>query len=106
MKFGLWGHIDPHIPTNQLNSCEIVSIRLRQRTETRLYGGEGGIRTLDTGLPYTHFPGVLLQPLGHLSGFLLIPTLSVSPVGMIWDPQSLPRWGKLSHAPLNGSAQG
>jgi hypothetical protein len=29
-------------------------------------GGEGGIRTLDT-LPYTHFPGVLLQPLGHLS---------------------------------------
>ena len=27
---------------------------------------EEGIRTLDT-LPYTHFPGVLLQPLGHLS---------------------------------------
>ena len=33
-----------------------------------MYGGERGIRTLDTGLPYTHFPGVLLQPLGHLSG--------------------------------------
>ncbi len=31
-------------------------------------GGERGIRTLDT-LPYTHFPGVLLQPLGHLSRF-------------------------------------
>ena len=31
-------------------------------------GGEGGIRTLDT-LPYTHFPGVLLQPLGHLTKF-------------------------------------
>ncbi len=31
-------------------------------------GGEGGIRTLDTLLTYTHFPGVLLQPLGHLSG--------------------------------------
>ncbi len=30
------------------------------------YGGEEGIRTLDT-LPYTHFPGVLLQPLGHLT---------------------------------------
>ena len=29
-------------------------------------GGERGIRTLDT-LPYTHFPGVRLQPLGHLS---------------------------------------
>ena len=33
-----------------------------------LDGGEGGIRTLDT-LPYTHFPGVLLQPLGHLTVF-------------------------------------
>ena len=32
-----------------------------------LYGGEGGIRTLDTLLTYTHFPGVLLQPLGHPS---------------------------------------
>ena len=31
-------------------------------------GGERGIRTLDTRLAYTHFPGVLLQPLGHLSG--------------------------------------
>jgi hypothetical protein len=30
-------------------------------------GGEEGIRTLDTLLTYTHFPGVLLQPLGHLS---------------------------------------
>ena len=30
------------------------------------YGGERGIRTPDT-LPYTHFPGVLLQPLGHLT---------------------------------------
>ena len=31
-------------------------------------GGEGGIRTLGTLLTYTHFPGVLLKPLGHLSG--------------------------------------
>ena len=30
-------------------------------------GGAGGIRTLDTGLPYTHFPGVRLRPLGHCS---------------------------------------
>ena len=37
------------------------------RTSSHLeYGGEGGIRTPDT-LPYTHFPGVLLQPLGHLT---------------------------------------
>jgi hypothetical protein len=30
-------------------------------------GGEGGIRTLDTLLKYTHFPGVLFRPLRHLS---------------------------------------
>ena len=30
-------------------------------------GGERGIRTPDTGWPYTRFPGVLLQPLGHLT---------------------------------------
>ena len=30
-------------------------------------GGERGIRTLDTLVAYTHFPGVRLQPLGHLS---------------------------------------
>ena len=33
-------------------------------------GGAGGIRTLDTGLPYTHFPGVRLRPLGHRSACL------------------------------------
>jgi hypothetical protein len=30
-------------------------------------GGEGGIRTLGTLLTYTRFPGVRLQPLGHLT---------------------------------------
>ena len=34
---------------------------------------EEGIRTLDTLLEYTHFPGVLLQPLGHLSVWLIDP---------------------------------
>lgn len=33
-----------------------------------------GIRTPDT-LPYTHFPGVLLQPLGHLTTFCLLTAL-------------------------------
>ncbi len=28
---------------------------------------EEGIRTLETLLAFTHFPGVLLRPLGHLS---------------------------------------
>ena len=32
-----------------------------------LIGGERGIRTLDTLLTYTRFPGVLFQPLRHLS---------------------------------------
>ena len=31
-----------------------------------MYGGEGGIRTLDT-FRYTRFPGERLQPLGHLT---------------------------------------
>ena len=30
-------------------------------------GGERGVRTLDAFLAHTHFPGVLLQPLRHLS---------------------------------------
>ena len=30
-------------------------------------GGEEGIRTLDTGLPYTPLAGERLRPLGHLS---------------------------------------
>ena len=38
------------------------------------YGGERGVRTLDT-LPYTHFPGVLLQPLGHLTTFFTVTPL-------------------------------
>ncbi len=55
------------------------------------YGGEGGIRTPDT-LPYTHFRGVLLQPLGHLT-ILSFPLLSgtganvgkyVSPVNQLF----------------------
>ena len=32
-----------------------------------IHRGESGIRTRDTLLRYTHFPGVRLQPLGHLS---------------------------------------
>ncbi len=37
----------PHIRRKQLNSCVIASALRRRRTETRLFGGEGGIRTLD-----------------------------------------------------------
>ena len=33
------------------------------------FSGEGGIRTRETLLAFTHFPGVPLQPLEHLSLF-------------------------------------
>src|SRR5262245_43360778 len=39
----------------------------KNQTKSPYTGGEDGIRTHDTVLPYTHFPGVRLQPLGHLS---------------------------------------
>ncbi len=36
--------------------------------ETKMTGGEGGIRTLDTGFgPYNGLANRRLQPLGHLS---------------------------------------
>ena len=35
--------------------------------KTMQAGGAGGIRTLDTLLTYTHFPGERLRPLGHRS---------------------------------------
>ena len=36
-----------------------------------VFGGEGGIRTLDTLLTYTPLAGERLQPLGHFSKFCL-----------------------------------
>ena len=35
-----------------------------------VFGGEGGIRTLDTLLTYTPLAGERLQPLGHFSGLM------------------------------------
>ena len=42
-------------------------------TLTFIFCGESGIRTHDTLLEYTHFPGVLLRPLGHLSFIIFLP---------------------------------
>src|SRR5690606_29046462 len=55
----------PSAPRRTLNR----KTRLGEGPAARSYldGGEGEIRTLGTGSPYTRFPGVLLQPLGHLS---------------------------------------
>ncbi len=58
------------------NQGIIIQLPLIRHKKARLqpgffiYGGEGGIRTLDT-FPYTHFPGVLLRPLGHLTMYKL-----------------------------------
>ena len=46
-------------------------------------GGEKGIRTLDTLSQYTHFPGVLLQPLGHLSENKRIPIFILKRIAKI-----------------------
>ena len=40
------------------------------RLKSKGIGGAGGIRTLDTLLAYTHFPGERLRPLGHRSACL------------------------------------
>ena len=49
--------------------------------QSLLFCGESGIRTRGTLLEYTHFPGVLLKPLGHLSNSFqpLKPTLKSLP---------------------------
>ena len=63
--------------SNREGSHPPMNFSLRQNDEAQLQelgfyidGGEGGIRTLDT-LRYTHFPGVLLRPLGHLTSCLI-----------------------------------
>ena len=52
---------------NQVFSMRSWYFRPPVNDEGRRSGGAGGIRTLDTVLPYTHFPGVRLRPLGHRS---------------------------------------
>ncbi len=52
---------------------------LSSNIECGLHGGEGGIRTLDTLFTYTHFPGVLFQPLRHLSTEILRLSHSLTP---------------------------
>ena len=51
-------------------------------------GGAGGIRTLDTGLPYTHFPGVRLRPLGHCSVSLFALPLRCFSAGGLVGPRA------------------
>ena len=64
-------------------------------------GGERGIRTLDT-LPYTHFPGVLLQPLGHLSRFLTSANLYTSVFPHMRSPRACSLFDCFAVSPLRG----
>ena|GEM_PF-5428083 len=40
---------------------------VNKKSKQGLFCGEGGIRTRGALLELTHFPGVRLRPLGHLS---------------------------------------
>src|SRR5690554_3823336 len=51
---------------NPTQSQTLAPIKKPKNRWVFKYGGERGSRTLDT-LRYTHFPGVLLRPLGHLT---------------------------------------
>ena len=55
----------PKTPGNLPLSAMLGQVESMARMGT---GGQGGIRTHDTLLTYTHFPGARLRPLGHLSG--------------------------------------
>ena len=54
-----------------------------------LYCGETGIRTPDTLLGYTRFPGVPLQPLEHLSFFRSAKIEQIFRTSKYLSPQSL-----------------
>ncbi len=51
----------------EANGLSGAGARARAGLDTEGSGGAGGIRTLDTLLAYTHFPGERLRPLGHRS---------------------------------------
>ena len=54
-----------------------------------LYRGETGIRTPDTLLGYTRFPGVPLQPLEHLSFFRSAKIEQIFKTSKYLSPQSI-----------------
>ncbi len=53
-------------PSGSLRLCNMAVLPCCRTLRFEPHRGEGGIRTHET-LPFTHFPGVLLRPLGHLT---------------------------------------
>ena len=64
---------------HQLSPCHQRLMEVR--------GGQGGIRTLERLSTVTHFPGVRLKPLGHLSGSLRSRTSKGSARNIAAGPQ-------------------
>ena len=64
---------------NYLNNIYTQSKKKSRLTKVKrlIISGEKGIRTPETLLAFTHFPGVLLRPLGHLSLVSLLKTQQV-----------------------------
>ncbi len=63
----------PHNPANTRDfQAHLARYDAQSRHTQPENGGESGIRTHGT-LPYTRFPSVRLQPLGHLSGKISVP---------------------------------
>ena len=56
-----------HLSTAPHRSRKKRELTRAEETLKTRYGGEGGIRTLDTLLTYTPLAGARLQPLGHFS---------------------------------------
>src|SRR5690606_34639154 len=85
----------PVEPTRLLTRLIIGKQKTRRKAGFFIVGGEGGIRTLDTLLTYTHFPGVLLQPLGHLSK-----TWETQFMQTLWESHGRARYSGFALTPL------
>ena len=68
--------MNSQITQEEKERCEELTRTIE--TLKKEYGGERGIRTLETLQTLTHFPGVLLQPLGHLTVNAIEPQLRKS----------------------------
>ena len=90
-------------PRNRGDFSGCARVRAGNLCNSRLNGGESGIRTHGT-FQYTRFPSVRLKPLGHLSeSFLLLAGAGCAPAAKKWrrGRDSNPRWVS-PHTPLAG----
>src|SRR5688500_20392570 len=80
-----------------------IGVRPQVRGLTPISSGDGGIRTLDTGLtPYNGLANRRLQPLGHLSRT----DKSSGDSGLLTEVRSSRSSGRSRETPCRGSAPG